>query len=71
MNSVVSFIKHHCFRTQLRSFFTGAYVSGMVITFAVTAFGCALGGHDADLWRPFVYAPFWPVVVIAVIVSWF
>jgi hypothetical protein len=44
-------------------FVIGAYVTGALMTFLYVGFFCLLGGRNEDLWRPFVYALFWPVML--------
>lgn len=44
-------------------FLAGGYIVGALFTFAVVLFFCVLGGRNQDLWRPFVYAAVWPVLL--------
>jgi hypothetical protein len=44
-------------------FLAGVYVTGAVATFLFVGFFCVLGGRSEDLWRPFVYALFWPIML--------
>ena len=44
-------------------FLAGVYVSGAVATFLYVGFFCVLGGRNEDLWRPFVYAVLWPIML--------
>lgn len=43
-------------------FLAGVYFAVAVMTFVAVGFGVCLGGKDEDLWKPFVYAPLWPVI---------
>lgn len=47
----------------MRTFLLGAYVAVAIVVFAVTLFLCLLGGDANDLWKPLVYAIFWPIVL--------
>lgn len=42
----------------------GGYLVGAVGVFVLSSFFCVLGGRDGDLWQPFVYALFWPIMWI-------
>lgn len=44
------------------AFFYGTYFAVTLITFVVILFFAILGGKESDLWKPFVYAPLWPVI---------
>lgn len=44
-------------------FLLGVYVAGAVATFFFIGFFCLLGGNSDDLWRPFVYAMLWPIML--------
>jgi hypothetical protein len=46
----------------MKLFALGVYVTGAIFTFIVVGFLCVLGGNSADLWKPFVYAAFWPIM---------
>jgi len=48
---------------KTKYFALGFYVAGAIATFLVIGFFVGLGGNDADLWKPFVYAILWPVMV--------
>lgn len=45
------------------AFLTGSYLTGAVFTFFVVGFLSVLGGNSADLWKPFVYALGWPIML--------
>jgi hypothetical protein len=47
----------------MRTFFLGSYITGAMFTFLIVGFACALGGRNEELWKPFVYAVFWPVML--------
>jgi hypothetical protein len=44
-------------------FVAGGYFVGAFLTFLFVGFLCVLGGRDRDLWKPFVYAAAWPVML--------
>lgn len=41
----------------------GFYVAGAIATFLFVGAFTVLGGNSVELWKPFVYAIFWPVAV--------
>jgi len=47
----------------MKMFLLGMYVMGAIMTFIVVGFACVLGGRSEDLWRPFVYALLWPIML--------
>ena len=47
----------------MKMFLLGGYCTGAVATFLFVGFFCVLGGRTGDLWRPFVYALFWPIML--------
>lgn len=44
-------------------FLLGCYSTGFAGTFVFVGFWCVLGGRSQDLWRPPVYAAFWPIAL--------
>jgi hypothetical protein len=45
------------------AFAMGLYVMGAIATFLLVGFFAALGGKNEDMWKPFVYAAFWPIAL--------
>ena len=48
----------------MTEFLMGVYFTTFMFFFVVMMGFCILGGRQSDLWKPFVYATFWPIVVI-------
>jgi len=48
---------------MIYGFIAGGYVFGAVATFLFVGFFCVLGGRSEDLWRPFIYALLWPIML--------
>lgn len=44
-------------------FLLGVYVTGAVATFLFVGLCCILVGKNEDLWKPFVYAPLWFIML--------
>lgn len=44
-------------------FLLGFYCAGAIATFLVVFFFVGLGGRNEDCWKPFVYAPLWPILI--------
>jgi uncharacterized membrane protein len=40
------------------------YITIAIVIFLISLFFSCLGGKDSDLWKPFVYAIFWPFYLI-------
>jgi hypothetical protein len=47
----------------IRLVLLSSYITGAIFTFLIVGFACALGGNSSELWRPFVYALLWPVML--------
>jgi len=47
----------------MKMFAFGFYTAGAIATFLFVGAFVALGGNSAELWKPFVYAIFWPIAV--------
>ena len=47
----------------MKTFLIGSYITGATFTFLIVGFACVLGGDNTELWKPFVYAVFWPVML--------
>jgi hypothetical protein len=47
----------------MRTFLFGSYITGAIFTFLIVGFFTILGGDNEDLWKPFVYALAWPVML--------
>lgn len=50
-------------------FVLGAYCMGVIGTFIFVMFCVGLGGRESDLWKPFVYALLWPIM-LPVFLKW-
>jgi hypothetical protein len=60
----MSLVRLFCFGDcQMLLFLSGVYFAGVVFTFLIVGFFCCLAGRNSDLWRPFVYAALWPVML--------
>jgi hypothetical protein len=47
----------------MKTFLIGSYITGAMFTFLIVGFACALGGNSEEIWKPFVYALLWPVML--------
>ena len=47
----------------IRLVLVSSYMTGAISTFVIVGFACALGGNSSELWKPFVYALAWPVML--------
>lgn len=47
----------------MKMFAFGFYVCGAIATFFFVGAFVALGGNSAELWKPIIYAIFWPIAV--------
>ena len=49
--------------SHMKMFAFGFYVCGAIATFFFVGAFVALGGNSAELWKPIIYAIFWPIAV--------
>ena len=47
----------------MKMFLLGSYATGAAFTFVIVGFCVVLSGRSKEVWRPFVYAAAWPVML--------
>lgn len=47
----------------MKMFLLGFYTAGAIATFLFVGVFVCLGGNSAELWKPIIYAIFWPIAV--------
>jgi hypothetical protein len=48
----------------MTEFLLGFYLAGVMVFFVFVGFFCILGGKESDLWKPVVWAIFWPILTV-------
>jgi hypothetical protein len=49
--------------SPIAEFLLGIYLTGTVTAFLCVGFLCVLGGKESELWKPFIYAPLWFILI--------